>query len=177
MTRTRSITLIGTAAAALLIAVAAGCGGGGGDTPNAAAADAKTPSGQTATVDVAGSRLGNILVDTNGRTLYLFQSDSPTASTCSGECASDWPPLRASGSPTVSEGANASLVTTVKRSDGKPQVAYNGHPLYLYEGDQAPGDTNGQGLNLFGALWYAVSPNGDQVSGQPAGTSTGGGGY
>jgi hypothetical protein len=71
------------------------------------------------------------------------------------------------------------MVGTTTRSDGKPQVTYDGHPLYLYEGDQKPGDTNGQGITAFGAAWYALSPAGNQVSGQPsssgAGSSSGGG--
>jgi Secreted repeat of unknown function len=75
------------------------------------------------------------------------------------------------------------MVSTTSRADGKPQVTYNGHPLYLYEGDQKPGDTNGQGLTAFGAAWYALSPAGDQVSGTAASSggsassSGGSGGY
>ena len=74
-------------------------------------------------------------------------------SACSGACAGAWPPVRADGKPTVGEGANASLVGTTTRSDGAPQVAYNGHPPYLYQGDQQPGDTSGQGLTMFGGGW------------------------
>jgi predicted lipoprotein with Yx(FWY)xxD motif len=122
-----------------------------------------------------------ILVDSQGRTLYMFQKDSGMKSACFGACASDWPPLRASGKPTVSSGVNASMVGTTTRSDGKPQVTYNGHPLYLYTGDQKPGDTNGEGLTAFGGGWFALSPAGNQVSGQASssggGTSSSGGGY
>jgi predicted lipoprotein with Yx(FWY)xxD motif len=74
-------------------------------------------------------------------------------------------PGPANGQPTAGDGANASIVATIKRSDGAPQVTYNGHPLYLYEGDHEPGDTNGQGVVAFGAGWYALTPAGDQVSG------------
>jgi predicted lipoprotein with Yx(FWY)xxD motif len=121
------------------------------------------------------SKLGNILVDSQGRTLYLFQKDSGTTSSCTGACAAAWPPLRVNGQPSVGSGANASMVGTTTRSDGNPQVTYNGHPLYLYAGDQEPGDTNGQGLTAFGGGWCAVSPAGNQVSGQ--GSNSGGGGY
>jgi predicted lipoprotein with Yx(FWY)xxD motif len=121
------------------------------------------------------NKLGNILVDSQGRTLYLFQKDSGTTSSCTGACAAAWPPLRVNGQPTVGSGANASMVGTTTRSDGNPQVTYNGHPLYLYAGDQNPGDTNGQGLTAFGGGWFAVSPAGNQVSGQ--GSNSGGGGY
>jgi predicted lipoprotein with Yx(FWY)xxD motif len=161
MTRSRSITFLATAAVVLLSAVAiAGCGGGGAA---AHAARPKTASGQPATLGVANNnKLGNILVDSQGRTLYLFQKDSGTTSSCTGACAAAWPPLRVNGQPTVGSGANASMVGTTTRSDGNPQVTYNGHPLYLYSGDQNPGDTNGQGLTQFGGGWFAVSPAGNQ---------------
>jgi predicted lipoprotein with Yx(FWY)xxD motif len=175
MTRSRSITFLATAAVVLLSAVAiAGCGGGGA---TAHAAPPKTASGQPATLGVANNnKLGNILVDSQGRTLYLFQKDSGTTSSCTGACAAAWPPLRVNGQPTVGSGANDSMVGTTTRSDGNPQVTYNGHPLYLYGGDQNPGDTNGQGLTAFGGGWFAVSPAGNQVSGQGS-NSGGGGGY
>ena len=177
MTRSRSITFLATAAVIPLTALAlASCGGGNDAT--AATAPPKTANGRPATVGPANSDLGKILVDSQGRTLYLFKADAGTKSTCFGECASDWPPLRAAGKPAVGTGASASVVGTTARSDGKPQVTYQGHPLYLYEGDQKPGDTNGQGITAFGAAWYALSPQGNQVSGQPStsdvGSSSGG---
>jgi predicted lipoprotein with Yx(FWY)xxD motif len=172
MTRNRSIAFLATAAVIPLTAlVLASCGGGGNDA-TASAAPPKTATGRPATVGVANSDLGKILVDSHGRTLYLFKKDAGTNSTCLGECASEWPALRADGKPAVGSGASASMVGTTIRSDGKPQVTYQGHPLYLYVGDQEPGDTNGQGLTAFGARWYALSPAGNQVSG---GTSTSGG--
>jgi predicted lipoprotein with Yx(FWY)xxD motif len=173
MTRSRSITFLATAAVVLLSAVAvAGCGGGGAS----AQAAPKTASRQPATVGVANnSKLGKILVDSQGRTLYLFQKDSGTTSSCTGPCAVQWPPLRVNGQPTVGSGVNASMVGTTTRTDGNPQVTYNGHPLYRYAGDSNPGDTNGQGLTAFGGGWFALSPAGNQVSGQ--GSNSGGGGY
>jgi predicted lipoprotein with Yx(FWY)xxD motif len=179
MTRSRSITFLATAAVIPLTALAlASCGGGSNDA-TAATAPPKTANGRPATVGLANSGLGKILVDSQGRTLYLFKKDAGTKSACFGACASDWPPLRADGKPAVGSGASASMVGTTTRSDGKPQVTYDGHPLYLYEGDQKPGDTNGQGITAFGAAWYALSPAGNQVSGQPsssgAGSSSGGG--
>ncbi|HLM26124.1 MAG TPA: hypothetical protein VK304_04060, partial [Thermoleophilaceae bacterium] len=87
-----------------------------------------------------------------------------------------WPPLRAKGKPAVGSGAKASLVATTARSDGRPQITYNGHPLYLFRGDRKPGDTNGQGSTAFGGGWYALSPAGNEVSAQPS-NSGGGGGY
>ena len=182
MTLHRSITSVAAVAAIPLAALAvAGCGGGGGQA-TASPAPPKTASGGSATVGAATTGLGKILVDSKGRTIYLFKKDTGSKSACSGDCAIDWPPVRASGKPTVGGGASASLVGTAARADGKPQVTYNGQPLYLYEGDQKPGDTTGQGSTAFGAAWYALSPAGNQVSGQPSSSgagssSSGGSGY
>jgi predicted lipoprotein with Yx(FWY)xxD motif len=173
MTRTRSITLLAGAALIAVTALAvAGCGGGGA---TASSAPPKTANGRAATVGVADTGLGKVLVDSRGRTLYLFKRDSGGKSACTGACAAAWPPLRANGKPAVGSGAKASLIATTTRSDGEPQVTYNGHPLYLFQGDHKPGDTNGQGSTAFGGRWYALSPGGNQVSAQPS--SSGGGGY
>ena len=175
MTRTRSITFLASAAALLVAVLAvAGCGSSGSSNTSGSSAPAppKTANGQSATVGVANENLGKILVNSQGRTLYLFQRDSGTKSTCTGACAVDWPPLRAAGKPSAGTEANASLLATSSRPDGKAQVTYNGHPLYLFSGDQNPGDTNGQGLNAFGGLWYALSSAGDEVT-----TSAGSGGF
>jgi predicted lipoprotein with Yx(FWY)xxD motif len=181
MTRSRPITLLAGAAALALSALAtAGCGGGGyGDS---AETTPTTPaSGQSATIGAANEGgLGTILVDSKGRTLYLFRRDSGSKSACLGACADTWPPLRATGKPAVSGRASASLVGTSTRSDGKQQVTYNGHPLYLYAGDEKSGDTRGQGLTDFGASWYVLTPAGQQVSGQASrsyGSSPRGGSY
>ena len=106
-----------------------------------------------------------ILVNATRRTLYLFKADAGANSACTGACATAWPPLRANGKPTVGSGARASKLGTTKRSDGKPQVTYNGHPLYGFIKDKKSGETNGEGLSAFGAPWFAVSPAGKQVSG------------
>jgi predicted lipoprotein with Yx(FWY)xxD motif len=162
MTRRRSITFLATAAVLLLSAVAvAGCGGGGA---TAHASPPKIANGQPATVGVANNlKLGEILVDLQGRTLYLFQKDSGTTSSCTGACAAAWPPLRSSGNPVVLDAANASLVGTTARPDGKPQATYNGHPLYSFVMDTKSDDTNGEGLTSFGGTWFAVSPAGNSV--------------
>jgi predicted lipoprotein with Yx(FWY)xxD motif len=157
---------------------AAGCGGGdnGGGT-TAASESPKTASGQAATIGAQSEgNLGTILVDSNGRTIYLFEKDSGTKSSCFGGCAASWPPVRASGKPTAGSGLNASLVGTTPRSDGGAQVTYNGHPLYLFAGDQSAGDTNGQGLTEFGGSWFALNSAGDPVTTQTSTTSTSGGG-
>lgn len=175
MTGRKRVTFLAVLAAAPLIALTvAACGGG----RNAASSTAlpTTPRGRPATLGVqSNSDLGKILDDAHGRTLYLFQKDSGTRSACTGACASAWPPLRTSGKPTAGTGASASLLGTTMRSDGQKQVTYNGHPLYTYAADHNPGDTNGQGLTVFGGGWFALSPVGDQVSG--TGSNGGASGY
>ena len=141
MTRSKFSTLLATVAVVPLAALAlAGCGGNSSDA-GASSAPSTSVSGQPGTVNVASSDLGTILVNAQGRTLYLFQKDSGTTSECTGACAGAWPPLRATGTPTVGGGARASLVGTTQRSDGQPQVTYNGHPLYLFSGDTQAGQT------------------------------------
>jgi predicted lipoprotein with Yx(FWY)xxD motif len=174
MTRSKTIT-VATVLALPVVAVAlAGCGGSG--SSGGSVNPPKTSSGGAATVGVVNTGLGKILVNSKARTLYLFQKDVGSNSACSGACAVNWPPLLAKGKPTIGNGANASLVGTSIRSDGRTQVTYNGHPVYLFSGDKKAGDTNGEGLNAFGGSWYAVSPSGSQVSGQ-ASSSGGGNGY
>jgi predicted lipoprotein with Yx(FWY)xxD motif len=99
-----------------------------------------------------------------------------TTSQCAGACAAAWPPLRATGKPVVGTSLSASRIGTTARADGKPQVTYNGHPLYLYQGDQKPGDTNGEGVTAFGGGWYALTASGSQVT-AAAPSSGGGNGY
>jgi predicted lipoprotein with Yx(FWY)xxD motif len=108
---------------------------------------------------------GTVLVDGKGRTLYLFQKDKTEKSRCSGDCAADWPPLLTTGKPKVSGLVRKSLLGTSRRSDGKTQVTYGGHPLYHYVGDLKAGDMNGQGVSAFGARWYAVTPSGRRLGG------------
>ena len=185
MIRSRPIRFLAGAAALPLVALAvAGCGGGsGGGSTSAASAPPKTSSGQAATVGTASvGNLGTILVDSQGRTLYLFAKDSGTKSACSGACATNWPPLRDSGKPTAGTGLTASLLGTTPRSDGNPQVTFNGHPLYTFVMDQKAGDANGQGVTAFGGSWFTLDSAGNQVTAAAAPTTTtsgsgGGGGY
>jgi len=170
MSRT-PLTLLASAAVIPLTALAlASCGGGGDAT--ASSPPPKTASGKAATLGVESTSLGKILDNSQGRTLYVFQADTGTKSNSSGACATNWPPLT-SANPTVGKGASASMVGTSKRSDGKTQVTYNGHPLYTFAGDSSPGDTSGQGVNAFGGLWYAVSPAGQQVTASASNNSGG----
>jgi predicted lipoprotein with Yx(FWY)xxD motif len=183
MTRSRSIAFLAGLAVVALTALAVAAPGIGASASTATNGQPATVGvAKRATVGVRTTSLGKILVDTQGRTLYLFKKDSGRKSACSGACAKAWPPLRASGKPTAGHGISASKLGTIKRSDGKPQVTYNRHPLYTFQHDTRAGQTNGQGLTAFGASWFVLSPAGNQVSGHashPGGTtpSPGGGGY
>jgi predicted lipoprotein with Yx(FWY)xxD motif len=164
------LSLVSLAAVAVGVA---GCGGGSGTTAGAsssggagaygaAPAPTQTASGGTA-VDLTTAKLGKFLVDSKGRTLYLFAADTGSSSTCSGACAGAWPPLTTTKKPVAGSGVKASLLGTTKRSDGTSEVTYAGHPLYYYAGDTAPGQTTGQNLSQFGALWYVVAPSGAAI--------------
>jgi predicted lipoprotein with Yx(FWY)xxD motif len=148
----------------------AGCGDDGDDdsaadttTTTEEAADDTTTTTETAaaaTVATADSDLGTILVDGDGRALYLFVPDAQGASTCAEGCVDTWPPLAGPASP--GSGADESLIGTSDRPDGSAQATYNGWPLYYFAGDAAPGDTNGQGV---GGVWNLVDAEGSAIAG------------
>jgi predicted lipoprotein with Yx(FWY)xxD motif len=170
MTRSRPASFLASTVVIPLSALAVAACGGGAATASPLPAPSKTTTtpSQTATVRVASSRLGRILVDSAGRTLYLFKADTRTSSACSGACTVAWPPLLTGGAPATAGGASAALIGTIPRSDGARQVTYNGHPLYLFVKDHKPGEVNGQGVTAFGAAWFAVSTAGNQISSRPA---------
>jgi predicted lipoprotein with Yx(FWY)xxD motif len=129
----------------------------------AAFAVAGAPQTGGTSVAVARTRLGQILVDSKGITLYDFVKDKGTASACYGACAALWPPLTTKGKPIAGHGVRASLLGTTKRKDGKLEVTYNGHPLYYFVTDRKPGQTTGQGVNQFGAPWWVLSAAGKEI--------------
>ena len=116
-----------------------------------------------AVISTAKTSLGRIIVNANGRTLYLFEKDRNGKSACSGQCAVFWPPLITGGKPGVTGGARASLIGTTRRADGRLQVTYNHHPLYTFVKDKKASQTNGEGVNAFGAAWDAISPAGARI--------------
>lgn len=109
---------------------------------------------------VARTRLGPILVNAEGRTLYLFVKDAHQRSTCYDGCARVWPPALASGPLRAGRGVQAAKLTTTTRRDNRRQLVYNGHPLYAMSGDTHPGDTVGEG---FLGTWFVVSPAGRRI--------------
>jgi predicted lipoprotein with Yx(FWY)xxD motif len=115
------------------------------------------------TVSLRTTKLGKILVNPRGLTLYLFMKDKSAHSSCTGQCATYWPPLVTKTKPTAGSGIKTSLLSWTKRSDGTMQVTYNKHPLYLFVKDTAAGQVNGENFSAFGAKWYVVNANGLKV--------------
>jgi predicted lipoprotein with Yx(FWY)xxD motif len=173
-----AVTRSGIRAALLtlgLLALAA-CGSSSGGTGSAASggsssASAGGSSSSAAVLKTASSRLGQIVVDAQGRTVYFFDKDTAKSgkSVCSGQCLQMWPAVTTtSGSPSA-EGVTGT-VGTITRDDGSKQVTLNGMPLYLFAGDAKAGDTTGQG---FQNIWWVVSPSGTKITGATSSTSTG----
>jgi predicted lipoprotein with Yx(FWY)xxD motif len=118
-------------------------------------------SSRAATVQLRHTSLGSILVSSQGRTLYEFTRDHSNKNTCAAVsgCSEVWPSLKASGHPTAGSGVKASLLSTTSGN----QVTYAGHPLYIYSGDNGPGDTSYVGAKSFGGTWYAINASGHTV--------------
>jgi predicted lipoprotein with Yx(FWY)xxD motif len=178
------------ALALIAAAVIAGCGGGGSSSASSSTSEAEPVSNSgygggryggnensettaspesssagtgAAVVKVMNTpKLGKVIVDSEGMTMYDFHKDKGTTSSCYGACAEAWPPLLTEGAPKAMGGAEASLLGVTKRKDGTEQVTYNGHPLYGFVEDQKPGETNGNDVSGFGAEWYALMPNGEE---------------
>jgi predicted lipoprotein with Yx(FWY)xxD motif len=176
MTPHRSITFLARPAVVSLtvLSVLGVAGGVSHASESAASPAANNPQ---AAVQVSKTSLGKTLVDSRGRTLYLFKKDSGTTSACTGACATAWPPLTTAGNPAVGHGAKVSLIGTTSRTNGQQQVTYKGHPVYLFQGDHKAGATNGEGLTAFGGSWFALSPAGNQISAHtsPSSSSNSGG--
>jgi predicted lipoprotein with Yx(FWY)xxD motif len=129
----------------------------------AVAALAAAGGSSSAVVKVGPSNLGRVLVDAHGKTLYLWAHDKGSKSSCYGDCAEYWPPLVSTGQPRALGGAYSALLGTSRRSDGRIQVTYAGHPLYYFVQDTKPGQTKGEGLTGFGGRWDPVSAAGTAV--------------
>ncbi|MFE9725433.1 hypothetical protein ACFYQ5_17990 [Streptomyces sp. NPDC005794] len=172
-------------ATTLLVAgAAAGCSDNSGEgatggtkvaaeAPDTDVVPAATSSSSPA-VDVKDGPFGKMLVDEKGQTLYLFEKDTKDKSACNDNCAKAWPPFTVTSTPAAGKGLKTDLLKTTKRDDGSEQVTYDGHPLYRFADDQKAGDTNGQGVDAFGAKWFVVDPDGKKITKTPP---TSGGGY
>src|SRR6266496_1292006 len=167
----------GLAALALTVSACASSGSTTtGSTPAAAgssSAAASNGGGNTVTTKTIGGQ--QVLTDAQGKTLYWFAPDTSTKSNCSGQCATYWPPVK--GPVTAGSGVTGTL-GTITRADGSTQATYDGHPLYTYVGDSAPGQNKGNGLNISGGLWYEMTVSGSTPApGSTASATSTGGGY
>ena len=168
------LAVLAVAAAAAVLAAcsssATSSAGGGGGTSTGSPAAATAGSLKTATIGGA-----TVLTNANGFTLYSFAPDTPTTSNCNGACATNWPPVKG---PAAAPGVTGTF-GTIKRAGGSVQATFDGHPLYTFAGDSAPGQAKGNGLNAFGGLWHEITASGSAAP-APAGSSSpgsGGGGY
>jgi predicted lipoprotein with Yx(FWY)xxD motif len=162
---------------ALLAVAIAGCGGGSSTTSTSESesganesassenksASSESSGGKAAVISLGHTKVGMVLVDSNGMTLYDFHKDKGTTSSCYGPCAEGWPPALTEGEPTAGNGASASKLGTTERKDGTTQVTYAGHPLYTFVEDKNPGEANGNDVKAFGASWYALKGNGEEA--------------
>jgi predicted lipoprotein with Yx(FWY)xxD motif len=176
MMRSRWWAPAGLAAVAL---TAAACGssapsGSPAGSSSSASAVASGPGSASSVLKTATVGGVTVLTNAKGFTLYWFVPDTSTTSHCTGSCARYWPPVK--GPATAGSGVTGTL-GTITRPDGSTQVTYNGHPLYSYVGDTAPGQNRGNGLNLSGGVWHEVTVSGAAApSASPSGSSGGGGG-
>jgi predicted lipoprotein with Yx(FWY)xxD motif len=115
------------------------------------------------TVKVMKTRYGRILVDGNGRALYLFTRERGSAARCYGDCADAWPVFYARGKVRAGRGADQDRVGTTRRKDGRRQVTYKGHPLYYYVTDRKPGQVTCQDVTEYGGTWLVVAPSGNAI--------------
>jgi predicted lipoprotein with Yx(FWY)xxD motif len=164
----------GLAALALTVSACASSGSSSSSAANTPAAGGNSSSssaaaagGNTVSEKAIGSQ--QVLVDSQGMTLYWFAPDTSTKSNCSGSCATYWPPVK--GPVTAGSGVTGTL-GTITRSDGTKQATYDGHPLYTYVGDKSPGQATGNGKNLSGGLWWEMT-----VSGSTPPATAGAAGY
>lgn len=177
--RERRWVLAGSAVFGILLAACGGSSGGG--SGGSGSTHSASPATMGTVIKSDKTSAGMVLANAQGRTLYWFAIDTPAQSKCNGACATAWPPV--TGHPQVTAGlALPGKIATIKRADGTLQVTYNGHPLYTYAGDSAPGQANGNGVNGFGGIWHAVilsgAAGGGSSSPQPSPShSSGGGGY
>jgi predicted lipoprotein with Yx(FWY)xxD motif len=146
-------------------------GAGSGSSSSAAAGGSSSSSGTKLAAKTIGGK--QVLTNSKGFTLYWFAPDTSTSSKCTGSCATYWPPVTA---PAVAGSGVTGMVGSISRPDGTKQATYNGHPLYTYAGDTAPGQDKGNGLNVSGGLWYNVPVSGGAAPASSSSSSSGGGG-
>jgi predicted lipoprotein with Yx(FWY)xxD motif len=172
MKRITPFALIALTALAL-----AGCGGSTSDKYSNTSSSTKSASTASAgTVSTKTTDVGTVISGEDGKTLYLFEADKNGKPTCSGDCAAAWPPAVATGTPKASGSADQSKLGTVSVS-GVKQLTYAGHPLYYYVKDTDAEDIYGNGIDSFGAEWYALTPAGANAEEKSGSADSSDGGY
>ena len=175
--RIKMLTAAGMAAVAVSAAACSSSSSGGSGTPSTPPGHASGAAGSGATLKTATINGVTVVTNTQGLTLYSFAPDTATTSKCTGACAQIWPPVTAPATP--GQGVTGQL-GTITRSDGSTQATYDGHPLYTYTADTAPGQAKGNGVNLSGGVWHEMTVTGAAAAAattSPAGSGSGGGGY
>lgn len=174
----KTIRLAAAIAASALLLSACGSGSSYGDDDKSDTPSSSSSSSGAAAVQLKSGSAGTYLADAEGRSLYLLTADKGSTSTCSGACATNWPPLTTTGVPKAMGKVEADDLGTTKRADGTTQVTFYGHPLYYFKGDSGAGSTSGQGIESFGGYWWLVDSSGKAIeSKDESSDSDGTGGY
>jgi predicted lipoprotein with Yx(FWY)xxD motif len=167
------LALLAVAAAAVVVAAcsssATSSSTGTSSSSSGSGSAAAASGGSLKTATIGGA---TVLTNAAGFTLYSFAPDTPTTSNCNGTCAQNWPPVTG---PATAAGVTGTF-GTIKRADGAVQATFDGHPLYTFAGDTAPGQNKGNGLNISGGLWHEITTAGTAPAGSST-SGTGGGGY
>lgn len=171
--RSRLHVLLAVLAVVAASAVLAACSSASTSTTGASGSSSSPAAGTAASVKTATVGGATVLTNSKGFTLYTFAPDTSTTSKCNGSCATNWPPVTG---PVTGVGVTGAF-GTITRSDGAVQATFDGHPLYTFAGDTAPGQGNGNGVNAFGGLWHEITPSGTAAPVPAASSSSGGGGY
>ena len=169
--RLRMLLALPAAAAAAAALVA--CSSAGASPSPSASSTSSADAAATVTVKTATIAGATVLTNSKGFTLYSFAPDTPTTSKCNGTCAQNWPPVTG---PVTAAGITGTF-GTIKRSDGSIQATFDGHPLYTFAGDTAPGQAKGNGLNAAGGLWHEITTSGTAAPAPAGSSSSGSGGY
>jgi predicted lipoprotein with Yx(FWY)xxD motif len=171
-TRHRLRMLLVLPAAAAVVTVVAACSSSGTPSSSSSSGGSSAPAtaaaGSLKTAKIASV---TVLTSAKGFTLYSFAPDTPTKSNCNGTCAQNWPPVKGPATATGVKGTFG----TIKRSNGATQATFDGHPLYTFVGDTAPGQDKGNGLNAAGGLWHEITTSGSAPAGSSSSSSSGGG--
>lgn len=153
-----------------------GSGGSSGSSSGGGGASTTSSTASAAGIKTESTSKGTVLTTAKGHTIYWFAIDTPSKSNCDSACLKFWPPV--TGKPSMASGASLNGKFGTITTDGKTQATYMGHPLYVYAGDTAAGQVNGNKLNINGGLWFAMTPSGAKLTAapKPVKSSSGGGG-